>query len=328
LKLKRAELTSIGGEQLQNFLNQKEEYTGELANSTSSDPLRAGGGVMKTYAVIFLVLSMVLACAITTEASWQLGLDWQVTEEIGPQTVKLNWWLTPRCGVRSLYSWTEEEAGLAFIYLPQKQAAYNSYLGLGVRDVMGTSQLPLKEKIELTAGLEWRLDWMVQGFSTALEYRLITANLVGEPNQLTPFFGLSLNYGFTPAAHQRQHKVDNADLYLLAKLIRAEAEGEPYRGQVAVGAVVMNRVKSKQFPNTIYDVIYQPRQFSCLPKLDTIEPNAESLQAARDVLAGKDPSRGALYYYNPKLASREGARFFKTAGLKRTIIIGNHQFFK
>jgi hypothetical protein len=284
--------------------------------------------MMKTYAVIFLVLSMVFTCAATTEASWQLGVDWQVKEEVEPQTVKLNWWMTPRWGVRSHYLWAKEELSFAAIYLPQKQAAYNSYIGLGVRDVLGTSQLPIKEKIELTAGLELRLDRMVHGFSTALECRLVTANLVGEPNQLTPFFGISLNYGFAPASNQARYKVNDADLYLLAKLIRAEAEGEPYWGQVAVGAVVMNRVKSKQFPNTIYEVIYQPRQFSCLPKLATIEPNADSLQAARDALAGKDPSRGALYYYNPRLASREGARFFETADLKRTIIIGNHQFFK
>jgi N-acetylmuramoyl-L-alanine amidase len=144
---------------------------------------------------------------------------------------------------------------------------------------------------------------------------------------LAPFLGLALHYGYTPVSSRRPRNTDQ-DLYLLAKLIRAEAEGEPFEGQVAVGAVVLNRVKSPQFPNTIYDVIYQPGQFSCLPKLATIEPNAQSLQAAREALAGRDPSRGALFYYNPRLASREGARFFNTAKLKPTVTIGNHQFYK
>ncbi|NLC52669.1 MAG: cell wall hydrolase [Firmicutes bacterium] len=185
----------------------------------------------------------------------------------------------------------------------------------------------MNEKLELTAGVELRLDRLIPGLSTAIEGRLVTANLVGEQNQLAPFFGLALHYGSTPVAVRTPRGVDD-DLYLLAKLIRAEAEGEPYEGQVAVGAVVMNRVKSRQFPNTIYDVIYQPRQFSCLPKLARMEPNADSLRAARDALAGKDPSRGALYYYNPKLASAEGARFFRTANLTPTVVIGNHRFYK
>ena len=107
------------------------------------------------------------------------------------------------------------------------------------------------KRIELTAGVELRLDRLVPGLATAVEGRLVTANLVGEQNQLAPFFGLSLHYGSTPVRVRTPRGVDD-DLYLLAILIRAEAEGEPYEGQVAVGAVVMNRVKSRQFPNTIY----------------------------------------------------------------------------
>ncbi|NLM37136.1 MAG: hypothetical protein GX202_03300 [Firmicutes bacterium] len=183
------------------------------------------------------------------------------------------------------------------------------------------------EKVELTAGVEFRLHRLIPGLAVALEGRLVTANLTGEQNELAPFFGFALHYGSTKVAVRAPRGVDE-DLYLLAKLIRAEAEGEPYAGQVAVGAVVMNRVKSPKFPNTIYDVIYQPGQFSCLPKLATIEPNAESLRAARAALAGEDPSRGALFYYNPKLASAEGKRFFRTANLTRTVVIGNHHFFK
>ena len=283
--------------------------------------------MMRHYSVIILLLVLALSFPLTTEASWQFGLDWSVEEGFAPEAAKLNWWLASRWGVRTVYAWAEEDLSLALVHIPQTRAGFHSYVGLGVRDLLDNSQLQLNEKIELTAGVELRLDRLIPGLATAVEGRLVLTNLVGEPNQLAPFFGLALHYGSTPVTVRTPRGVDN-DLYLLAKLIRAEAEGEPYLGQVAVGAVVMNRVKSRQFPNTIYDVIYQPRQFSCLPKLATIEPNADSLRAARDALAGKDPSRGALYYYNPKLASPEGARFFRTANLTPTVIIGDHHFFK
>lgn len=94
------------------------------------------------------------------------------------------------------------------------------------------------------------------------------------------------------------------DLYLLARLISAEARGEPYEGQVAVGAVVLNRVDHPSFPNTISGVIYQPGAFSCLDDGQFDEPIAESAyRAARDALAGSDPSYGAIYYFNPVTAT-------------------------
>lgn len=283
--------------------------------------------MMKKLALIILVLTFLFTSSPIINASWQLGFDWQVQEVVAPEALKLNWWFAPRWGVRTVYTWEAEDLGLALVHIPQTRSSFHSYIGLGVRDTLAYSQLPIDQRIEVTAGFELRLDGLVNGLSAAVEGRLVTSNLVGEQNQLAPYFGLSLNYGFTPVSLRTPRNVDS-DLYLLAKLIRAEAEGEPYIGQVAVGAVVMNRVKSRQFPNRIYDVIYQPRQFSCLPKLATLEPNAQSLQAAREAMAGRDPSRGALFYYNPKLASREGARFFETANLKPTVTIGNHRFFK
>lgn len=283
--------------------------------------------MMRHYSVIIFLFVLALSFPLATEATWQTGLDWRVEESFALEAVKLNWWLAPRWGVRTVYAWAEEDLGLALVHIPQTRSAFNSYVGLGVRDLLDNNQLPWSEKIELTAGVELRLDRLVPGLATAVEGRLVTANLVGEQNQLAPFFGLALHYGSTPVRVRTPRGV-NDDLYLLAILIRAEAEGEPYEGQVAVGAVVMNRVKSPQFPNTIYDVIYQPRQFSCLPKLATMVPNDQCLRAARDAMAGKDPSRGALYYYNPKLASPEGARFFRTANLTPTVTIGNHHFFK
>jgi len=96
----------------------------------------------------------------------------------------------------------------------------------------------------------------------------------------------------------------SSDLYLLAKCIYAEARGEPYSGQVAVGAVILNRVDSSKFPNTISGVIYQPYAFTCVNDGQiNLEPNTTAYNAARDALNGWDPSNGALYYYNPSTAT-------------------------
>ena len=96
----------------------------------------------------------------------------------------------------------------------------------------------------------------------------------------------------------------SGDVELLARLISAEARGEPYTGQVAVGAVVLNRVESPSFPNTMSGVIYQSGAFTCLQDgqfWGTVTDSA--YRAARDALNGWDPSGGAIYYYNPNTAT-------------------------
>ena len=95
-----------------------------------------------------------------------------------------------------------------------------------------------------------------------------------------------------------------SEVELLARLIHGEARGEPYEGQVAVGAVVLNRVKHASFPNSISGVIYQSGAFSCLYDGQFDQPVAESAyRAARDALNGWDPSYGAIYYFNPVTAT-------------------------
>ena len=94
------------------------------------------------------------------------------------------------------------------------------------------------------------------------------------------------------------------DVNLLARLISAEARGEPYSGQVAVGAVVLNRTKHPSFPSTISGVIYQTGAFSCLQDGQFYQPVADSAyKAAKDALNGWDPSGGAIYYFNPNTAT-------------------------
>ena len=91
---------------------------------------------------------------------------------------------------------------------------------------------------------------------------------------------------------------------LLARLISVEARGEPYSGQVAVGAVVLNRIKHPSFPNTLSGVIYQSGAFTCITDGQFNQPVVESAyRAARDALNGVDPSGGAIYYFNPSTAT-------------------------
>ncbi len=97
-----------------------------------------------------------------------------------------------------------------------------------------------------------------------------------------------------------------SDIYLLAKCIHAEARGEPYIGQVAVGSVVLNRVKSSKFPNSISGVIYQPWAFTAVHDGQmNLEPNEEAKRAARDAMNGWDPSNGCIYYFNPVTATSD-----------------------
>ena len=112
--------------------------------------------------------------------------------------------------------------------------------------------------------------------------------------------------------------------YLLARIISAEARGEPYEGQVAVGAVVMNRVRHPSFPNTIAGVVYQSGAFTAVTDGQFDQPIADSAyRAAADALNGWDPSGGAIYYYNPAKTSNA---WIRTREVIKTI--GSHIFAK
>ena len=114
----------------------------------------------------------------------------------------------------------------------------------------------------------------------------------------------------------------SADHRLLAKLVYAEARGEAYKGQVAVAAVVLNRVRSASFPNTISGVIYQTNAFTCVNNGSINNtPDSSCVRAARDAMNGWDPTGGCLYYYNPKTASDS---WIRTRTVKT--VIGNHSF--
>lgn len=119
---------------------------------------------------------------------------------------------------------------------------------------------------------------------------------------------------------------NTSDLQLLARAINGEARGEPYEGQVAVGAVILNRVKSSKFPNTIAGVIYQPGAFTAVSDGQIsvpIDSKATVVKAAQDALNGWDPTSGAIYYFNPNTATNQ---WIWSRPL--TKVIGKHRFCK
>lgn len=119
-------------------------------------------------------------------------------------------------------------------------------------------------------------------------------------------------------------RYSNYEKYLLAKTIHAEARGEPFKGQVAVGAVILNRVNSEKFPNTVHGVVYQPYAFTAVHDGQIkLEPNNTSYRAAELAIKGWDPSEGALFYFNPRTST--SAWIWTRPQIKQ---IGNHIFAK
>jgi len=120
-------------------------------------------------------------------------------------------------------------------------------------------------------------------------------------------------------------EINSINVELLAKVIHAEARGESFEGQVAVGAVIVNRMESPEFPNTIEGVLYQSNQFKSVSNGQiNLTPNQSAYRAARRAINGEDPSQGALFFYNPDKS--ENPEAFDRYEV--TVRIGNHIFAK
>ena len=127
---------------------------------------------------------------------------------------------------------------------------------------------------------------------------------------------------YNSSSSSSSSSTNSSDLNLLAKVVYGEARGEPYAGQVAVAAVVLNRVKSSSFPNTIAGVVYQSGAFTAVSDGQiNLTPNQTAYNAARDALNGWDPSYGAIYYFNPNTATN--AWIWSRPHL---VTIGKHRF--
>lgn len=127
---------------------------------------------------------------------------------------------------------------------------------------------------------------------------LVADGIVG--NKTAAAMGIKLTSGSS---------VPSGDTYLLARVVYAEARGEPYVGQVAIAAIVLNRVKSPDFPNTIAGVIYQPWAFTAVNDGQiNLTPDDTAQRAAKDAMNGWDPTYGCLFYYNPATATNAWIR--------------------
>ena len=125
---------------------------------------------------------------------------------------------------------------------------------------------------------------------------------------------------------QEKIYIAKEDIDLIAKLVYAESRGEPFEGKVAVASVVLNRLLSPQFPNSIKGVIFQTNAFSCVRNGDIkANPDKSCYDAVYDAISGKDPTNEALFFYNPAIAT---CSWMKNTQKRDTKSIGNHVFFK
>lgn len=161
----------------------------------------------------------------------------------------------------------------------------------------------------------WRTTNAVKNFQR--DYGLTQDGIVGSWTERS--LKITLN---SSSSSSSSSSVSSSNLDLLARCVYAEARGEPYTGQVAIAAVVLNRVESPSFPNTISGVIYQNGAFTCVSDGQiNLTPNQTAYNAARDALNGWDPTNGCLYYYNPATATSKWIW-----SLKVQITIGRHSF--
>ncbi|WP_274365827.1 cell wall hydrolase [Paenibacillus thermotolerans] len=199
-------------------------------------------------------------------------------------------------------------------------------ISLGIGIFSGTTQAAASLQKGSTGGDVWDL-----------QYRLKTAGIFEQ--SLTGYYGayteksvkryqyvygLSVDGKTGPQTWSslRKYTLNKSELDILAKLIYSEARGEPYKGQVAVGAVVMNRIQSKQFPNSIRGVVFQQGAFTAVDDGQFwLTPNRTAYMAALDAVRGWDPSYNSLYYFNPRTST---SKWIWSRPQK--VAIGNHIF--
>lgn len=129
---------------------------------------------------------------------------------------------------------------------------------------------------------------------------------------------------FSSSSSGSSNSSNSSSLNLISRFVYAEARGEPYQGQVAVAAVILNRVNDSRFPNTVSGVVYQSGAFTCVSDGQiNLTPNETAKKAAQDAINGWDPTYGAIYYFNPNTATNKWIWSRPV-----TVTIGRHRFCK
>ncbi|MBQ8623177.1 MAG: spore cortex-lytic enzyme [Oscillospiraceae bacterium] len=201
---------------------------------------------------------------------------------------------------------------LTFLIVPYSNSAVLSKLGSQGAEVTAIQEA-LKDRGLFSGNVTGYYGTQTQAAVKRFQkIKGLSADGVAGPQTLS---ALGITIGSVPAATE-------ANINLLAQIISAEARGEPYVGQVAVGAVILNRIEHPSFPSTLSGVIYQNGAFTAIVDGQFWEPIASSAyNAARDALNGWDPTGGAIYYYNP---SKTSNRFMHSRPIITTI--GEHRF--
>jgi N-acetylmuramoyl-L-alanine amidase len=292
--------------------------------------------LFKRFAIISAVALMLLFIYETAVlATINAGLEWQYQDDnLSAAALRMNCYLSERWTARGIYQWEDKDLSAGLTYRQSKGWRVGSYVGVGFRDLLNKTapEYDFAEKMELITGVEINLGKERGGASLILEGRAVGSAIVNDSDceALDPIISVALNFRIPGGQGRTRVKVPDSisesDFDLLVRLVAAEAGGEPYEGQVAVAAVVLNRMRSYQFPDSVRGVIYQKNQFSSVPKLPYIQPSESCRKAAVEAINGVDPSKGALYFYNPETSSKEGIRFFNSANLRVTARIGNHVF--
>lgn len=214
---------------------------------------------------------------------------------------------------------------LCMTLISQSYGASYIYYGSTEYDTIKTIQRKLKNWGYYTGNVDG-----IFGYRTeqAVKYFQRTNSLsvdgkVG--SQTLQALGMSVNsQGSTSGVSSSNSAYSESDINLIARVVYGEARGEPYTGQVAVAAVILNRVKSSSFPNSVSGVVYQNGAFDAVSDGQyNLKPDSTAVKAVKDAVNGWDPTYGAIYYYNPKTATNKWIR-------SRPVIItiGNHVFCK
>ncbi len=296
---------------------------------------------MRDTKIILLLLLLLLTISFPAYANVSAGLEWRYRDDnhnYSLDALKVDLDLTEHWAFQGSYDQENKDLAADFLYKTKVGSRIEPYLGIGIRDLLQESdkKLSVGEKMEMVAGVAFNVSPNPKtGIFLNVEIKAVpdTAFHDSNPDILKPTISFALNYRIPSFRFPKRSSkmkppsnLDKEDFELLARVVTAEAGDEPFEGQVAVAAVVLNRVSSGEFPGTIRGVIYQTNQFKCLPKLNTTIPTDSCYQATIAALNGQDPSRGALFYYNPRLSSREGLAYFRSAKLRVTTRIGNHIF--
>ncbi len=304
------------------------------SNNKKPTEIHLTGGTDLTKKIIItftLFLFAFLGVHSPAFASVQIGMEAQLkNEQFNLDTANVNWWMTDHWALRGDYSWNTDALGLAALYTINPGSKAALYVGLAGNDLSG-SQLSPGPRTAFITGLELNLSRTSPGLSLMIEAG-INPNFYLNPStgnyEPAAKLGISVNYRFAPTKTAAKINDNDKDATrLLAKLITLEARGEPFEGQVAVAAVVLNRTRSDDFPDSVRDVIYQRGQFHTAAKLTKTVPGETALKATQKALRGSDPSHGALYFYNPATCSAKARRQIK-ANYRVTARIGNHVFLK